>query len=411
MVLRAAISQCREKYRSVNHQHDTPPFEWKGFLYWFAASALVLLLFYFVPLLRSAFHHLVAVIALSLIFWLAATIPNLRRLLGRQVLIGLVLGTPLGLSAGLFVAWYSREIPETLLFISPAPYLSQQGFYAEVVDELIHQGRQSGFDVLVWVPDHSFKSEDQRALLEKAVRTKKSYTSVILTPFIKDEHKDEETLFQFIRNMHDSSVFLFDTDLSKGLKQRLSENRPIPACVKGDERAAGRMAANAMVEYFSEKHITNPVVVRLEKGGYSERGIAFMEELERLRPGIARQVSVWPTSEYTRSEAAELARINLRNRPHVDAIFSGNDVSALGVRDVIVQQGLQNIAVFGYDGIFEVRQLLNSGREPIIMHTVDVKIAEQVGYIVWLLSQHIANGKPVIRQPGVACEAKEPRLL
>jgi ABC-type sugar transport system substrate-binding protein len=392
----------------MDHQPEIIPFDKKEFLYWCLCYVAIGALFYVVPSLHRAFDHLLAAIGVSLALWLAKAFRGLR-FISKQTIVLLTIGTILGLLAGSLVTRLQKTSPTRLLFISPAPYLSQQGFYAEVIDELIHQAKQSGFEVAVWMPDHNFRSEDQRALLREAVRSKASYAAVIFTPFLKDEAKDEETLFSFLTDMSDSNVVLFDTDLSKGLQQRLSQSKiPIPACVKGDEEKAGKLVANAMVNYFSEKHITRPLVVRLDKGG-SARGEAFQEELKRLMPAVT--LRVWITTEYTRGEAADLARINLRDSQQVDAIFAANDVAALGLRDAITQLGLKNIAVFGYDGIFEVRQLVGGGHEPFIIHTVDVKISDQVGYIVWLVSQSVSRDKPLARQPGLPCEAKEPRLL
>jgi len=319
---------------------------------------------------------------------------------------------------GYMVSGTVASKPHTIVFISPARYLSRQGFYSAVVDELAHQGLDNGLEVTVWLPTRDFDVQAQHFLLEKAIREKANFAAIIFTPFKEYTQADMDDLYQHFVKFQPADLIIFDMDLPAALRDRLAKsNLPIPPCVKGNEKIGGDLAANAMAGYFASKGVKNPTVAVFNQEVSRPRSAAFMEDLAQSRVVNAKTVT-WLTRSYTRDEATGIALAELPNGPHVDGIFAGNDASALGVRDAIMQLKSErvpavdgDIKIVGYDATGEVVQLLQDANEKFLLNTVDVDVPDQVTAMIRYAKMLQKNRSSAMRQPGDECMAITPRLF
>lgn len=293
--------------------------------------------------------------------------------------------------------------PSTILYISPVRFLSGQPFYSEFLDKLIQESSSKNFEVTVWEPDEDWVASRQQRLLRQLLKQNKQYAGVVFTPFIEsssDPRPEEEELFRFLIEAKGFNMVLFDTDLSEGLRDRLIKHEiGVPPCVSGQEWEAGKLAALAMTEYFHENKITDATVAVFDKLQPMQRSTSFRKYLQlgaednhiKLKP-----LRTWywsgQQSMYGRANAREITASNLTDA--IDAVFSGNDVTALGVRDVILARQTKKrlhsgkkTVVVGFDGIHDVRELLNDKSEPVLVNAVDVNISEQVHSVVSVLER------------------------
>lgn len=340
------------------------------------------------------------------------------------------IGILVGVVIGFFVAraWQSQPSSRSLLYISPVRSISSQPFYSEFLDRLIQESAND-FSVTVWVPDDDWKAGSQQRLLKEAAKRKREYAALVFTPFIessKDPGPEEEELLKFFSDTKDFNTVLFDTDLSEILQGRLiKEGLAIPPCMKGDEMAAGRKAAIAMVQYLYENQIWEPTIAVFDKLAPMERSIAFRQvfEIEARKKGIRPNPPVtwfWPgpSNKQSRDGAREIASINLTRA--IDGVFAGNDISALGVRDVILDSKSkgapplkEKIGVVGYDGVNQVRELLKAGNEPVLINSVDVNLPEQVSGLVSSVRRLNSpdREKAFRRKLEQRCETRAPHLI
>lgn len=345
--------------------------------------------------------------------------------------VGLAFVTLGGGAVGFFFAraLQSRPPPRSILYISPVRSLSDQPFYGEFLDRLIQASAGKNFDVVVQVTDDDWNPSSQQRLLKEVVKRQKEYAAVVFSPFIegsRDPKPEEDELFRFFSDTKDFNTIVFDTDLSESLRGRLiGSGLAIPPCVQGDEWAAGKLAALALVQYLYENQIWKPNIAVFDKLAPMGRSTAFRHffeigtEEKHIKPN---PLISWYWSGkhgiYARDNAREVAATNLGST--IDGVFSGNDVTALGVRDVILD--LQNkgtlsvkkkIGVVGYDGVAEVRELLKARNESILINSVDVNLVEQANSIVSFVSRlNSSNREQALRHKlDERCEAKTPYLI
>ena len=354
---------------------------------------------------------LVAVVHLALL-WIDKDLFQRRRL----VLIALFVG---GVGGLLSAKWLEPD-RKTILYVSPVPQLSRQPFYGEFVDELLRQAKQGGLDVAVWLPNRDFDPQNQEELLLAALKEKKRYSAVIFSPFIINS-EDEDTLLDFLIKSQDLNLILFDIDISDSVQQRLTNvGLGIPACVKGDELEGGRLAAQATLDYSYSRKLMNPKVVVFDRQlGESQRAHEYQQRLAQGNNGVKPTITRWLSTRYSRDEGFENALRELSGgEKQIDVIFATNDVSALGVRDAVIQLrnrkpplATRDLKIIGYDGIDEVNSLLQNPNEDLLLNSVDVRLPDQVGGIMWLVNQLVSDKQKVPHFRGRPCIQKQPRLL
>jgi ABC-type sugar transport system substrate-binding protein len=375
-----------------------------------------------VPAMQPFHVDLVGGAILLVLARLAAAIPWHRLDTERRTVLKVV-GVSLfvvGAVIGYATAFYSPHQVKRLLFISPVAYLSDQPFYSELADELIRQGKGSGYEVTIWLPAGDFSPQEQHALLARAAAEKDQYTTVVFTPFIvTDAGAEEQKYFEFLQQMKDRGIIIFDMDLSNELQERMSgAGMSVPPCVKGDEAAGGKMAANWLLNFLAAKGVKQPVIAAFDKPGHMGRSTAFQQRAsEQL--GQAATLLTWQTEVFGRQEAREVAFAALSQPQRVNAVFATNDVSALGVRDAILELQSEGklspkepVWVMGYDGTYEVMQLLQRSEETILVNSVYVGIPDQVSDIIALANLLQTNRPAVLRAANSApCKMPQPHML
>jgi ABC-type sugar transport system substrate-binding protein len=345
--------------------------------------------------------------------------PKVSGIITLPLLVAFLLGSLLSI----LVTYWLRETPKAILYLSPVRDISSQPFYTEFLQYLVQKSKASGLDVVVWFPDQDFSGQSQRALLNMAAEQKRHFGVVIFTPFLRDAKSDEEAFFQFISRMQGSNVVLFDTDFSDSLRERISKSGlSIPPCEKGDEVEGGKLAASAVLNYFSTHHLPNPVVAVFDSPSGGTRSAvvrqALNEGAKAQTPPLSLKIIEWTSINYGRNEAREVAESSISSGQKIDAVFSGNDASALGVREAILQlrsvgnpYARRDIRIVGYDGSSEVRRLLRSSDENLLLNSVDVGLSDQADNIVWLAGQLIQGNHGILRNPNQGCGAVyKPRL-
>jgi DNA-binding LacI/PurR family transcriptional regulator len=404
-----------EKNEPGDHSRQSLVFELAAIL----IGAFVLSL---VPAMQPFHVDLVGGAILLVLARLAAAIPwhrldTERRTMLRVVGVGLFL---LGAIIGYATAFYSPHQVKHLLFLSPVTHLSRQPFYSEVADELIRQGRGSGFEVTIWLPGEDFSPQEQHALLDRAAAEKDQYAAVIFTPFvISDAGAEEHKYFLFLERMKDRGVIIFDMDLSNELQERLSgAGISVPPCVKGDEEAGGKMAANWLLNFFAAKGVKQPVIAAFDKSNHLGRSSAFQQRV-REQLGSSATLLTWQAQKFGREEAREVTFGALSQPQQVNAVFATNDVSALGVRDAILELQSEGrlppkdpIWVMGYDGTYDVMQLLQRSEESILVNSVYVDIPSQVSDLISFANVLQTDRQRAYRAANAAsCKMPQPHML
>jgi DNA-binding LacI/PurR family transcriptional regulator len=373
----------------------------------------------FTPWLKGYGHDIIAGALLVIIGRVIP--PVLRLVLHRRpapkwlISIAFIVGA----GGGFLVSAMVKHTPNTILYISPVRYLSTQGFYSAVVDQLIHQGGDNGFQVTVWLPTQDFEVQAQHFLIDKAIKEKSNFAAIVFTPFKEYTQEDMNDLYQHLVEFQPADLVIFDMDIPAPLRDRMAKNNiPIPPCVKGDEKIGGELAARALLEYFSSRGMKNPTIAVFNQTVPKPRSVAFLETIAAQNSGINARTVIWLTRSFTREEARQIALTELPSGPHIDAIFAGNDASALGVRDALMQLRSERvpavdgeIKIVGYDATGEVIQLLQDINEKFLLNTVDVEIPDQVTAIIRDARLFQTNRSSVIRQPGDECTAITPKLF
>ena len=268
--------------------------------------------------------------------------------------------------------------------------------------------------------DKDFDASSNGKVLLAAAAEKERFAAVVFTPFLISEREDEDTLFNFMGKMKGSNVILFDTDLSPPLKKLLLDTGiDIPPCVKHNEDIGGRLAAEATLDFFVSRNKPNPTVVIFDKQqGPSARALAYQGRLQEGKGQVRPIIIPWSSIGYGREEAKDKALRELSAEKRVDAVFAGNDASALGVRDAIKElrhreppRATNDIKIFGYDGIAEVNRLLKDPDEEFFISSVDVQISSQVHSIVSFASKLLSDKQKVRHDLGRPCDEKVPTIV
>ena len=348
--------------------------------------------------------------------WLTPRVQVGKAVQRRALLLSCITTFALGVLSGFLIGRLGVSRSDTLVFISPVHFISRQSFYARVLEELASQGREKGFEVTLWLPEHDFSIPDQMTLLKKAAGEQRRYAAAIFVPFKLATQQDEQALLGILAEMSKLKLIVFDTDLSDRLRQEISDHGlPVPPCVRGNETMGGQLAAAAMVHFFRLHGKLAPVIAAFDSNPSADRVRAFQDTLRAQTSGLAPTLLTFGLSEFSRSEAKDFVLRKLSEGQHIDAFFGANDTAALGVRDAILQLRAQNlpiarsdIRVVGYDGIEEALQLLQSGSETIFLTTINADVPEQVRTIIADADQLRSRGKTVFRSYREPCKLINP---
>jgi len=211
---------------------------------------------------------------------------------------------------------------------------------------------------------------------------------------------------------------------------KLDVGVPHPPYVMCDENYGGRIAARSLISFFEENRHEVPeprVAVLSGLEGSDLRIEGFKEEFTSHFSGDG---AVYPNplaGEFRRAVARQLTQAFLKKqRLAVHAFFCCNDEMALGVRDALEEETnkfrrrirhiggtakiplgekrsklkclyaellwLLNIKVVGFDGIREVRILLDR-KDQWLLNSVDVDVPNQVAHLVELFDRFRGAGK------------------
>ncbi len=218
-------------------------------------------------------------------------------------------------------------------------------FFGEVTQGIIDTANENGYTILLCISNWNFDIEKKHlnTLLEKRV------DGIILKP-AKDDI-DEKYLSQINVPFIVLEGWRGDKDYSY---------------VKVDNKKGGYMAT----KYLIERGYKNIAYAGGRKDSHSnmERVEGYIKALKEN--GMKVNHDLIRHNDFTIKGGYQLAEILLNSGKHVDAIFAGNDVIALGILDYAATHGYivpEQLGVIGFDDIFyaELPQIqLTTIRQP-----------------------------------------------
>ncbi|OIQ26400.1 MAG: hypothetical protein BM561_01150 [Vibrio sp. MedPE-SWchi] len=132
---------------------------------------------------------------------------------------------------------------------------------------------------------------------------------------------------------------------------------PIPF-VGIDNQAAAQALAEKVLE--NNPDISNAYIILgpLTSPVSTARGEGFKSALDKHQKTLLGEES----ANWQYVEAYELSETLLARATEIDAFFCANDVMALAVTQLLIDKGIQNIKVIGYDAIPEARTMVEQGK-------------------------------------------------
>jgi ribose transport system substrate-binding protein len=237
------------------------------------------------------------------------------------------------------------------------PALSQNGWFAELIQELFRRLHLDDYDVILKIPYEDFSREEQLRIFKHLERHPNEYQGGIIVVY-KHEQITKEI-----------------TELCNAIAYPIvfADVRPFESRTEYPENAAfvgydavkiGEAAAKRVARYLREAGPERPEVkVICTEVSQTKRQDAFCEKLREMVPGV--NIEVKREGEFRRSNAKNIAvkffKDSLDSQKYVDAVFCTNDEMALGVYDAMLTVnyvGYKHPFLIGVDGTKSAKRLI-----------------------------------------------------
>ncbi len=258
----------------------------------------------------------------------------------RAVLAGLVLG-------GAIVAgteWASAVPAPAKRRISASLLTSRHGFYQELEEGLVAEGRKYGYDISIAYAE--FDSAKQAQQVEEMIA--KRPDAVIIAPC------DSTAIGESIVKANKASIPVFTVDIANR-----SGYGSVVSHIASDNFEGGRLAGQLMAQALGGVGkviiINHPSITSV-----MDRVSGFRDFLEQY-PGIqiVADIPAWGQ----RSRATSVMEDVLMMMPYIDGVFGINDDSALGALQAIEAARVKRrIVVVGYDGTPEAVKAIRASK-------------------------------------------------
>ncbi|MGE5592927.1 MAG: substrate-binding domain-containing protein [Betaproteobacteria bacterium] len=257
---------------------------------------------------------------------------------------------------------------------------SKHGFYQELEDGLVTEGRKYGFELDITYAE--FDAAKQARQIEDLIAKKPD--ALIISPC------DSTAIGESIVKANKASIPVFTVDIANR-----SGYGSVVSHIASDNFEGGRLAGQLMAKALGGSGkviiINHPSITSV-----MDRVSGFREYLEQY-PGIqiVADIPAWGQ----RSRATAVMEDVLMMMPYIDGVFAINDDSALGALQAIEAARVKRrIVVVGYDGTAEAVKAIRASK----IYGDVVQYPRQIGVLAIQAIRDHFNGVPV--RPYIAVE-------
>lgn len=165
--------------------------------------------------------------------------------------------------------------------------------------------------------------------------------------------------------------------------------------VTGDNKNAGELAAQAMVEVLNGEGN----IAILESTAGSSAGIAVLEGMHEVLAGSSIQVVASQTADNNRNKGYEVAQGILAANPNINGILACNDEMGLGAINAMKDAGFEGIPVIGINNAPDAQTALKNGS---MYATVD-KCSDEQGATAIRRAVELLEGKEIPEEEMLEC--------
>ncbi|MGE5586603.1 MAG: substrate-binding domain-containing protein [Clostridia bacterium] len=257
---------------------------------------------------------------------------------------------------------------------------NKHGFYQELEDGLVTEGRKHGFELDITYAE--FDAAKQARQIEDLIARKPD--ALIVSPC------DSTAIGESIVKANKASIPVFTVDIANR-----SGYGSVVSHIASDNFEGGRLAGQLMAKALGG---TGKVIIINHPSITSvmDRVSGFREYLEQY-PGIqiVADIPAWGQ----RSRATAIMEDVLMMMPYIDGVFGINDDSALGALQAIEAARVKRrIVVVGYDGTPEAVAAIRASK----IYGDVVQYPRQIGVLTIQAIRDHFNGLPV--KPHIAVE-------
>jgi ABC-type sugar transport system substrate-binding protein len=284
-------------------------------------------------------------------------------------------------------------------------------FFVEIIT-CISEKLSLDYDLIVKIPSSSHPSQVQ--LLEKILSQSESYGLFIIAPLKTIDVKNV-----IISKGISTPIITIDKFIEPF---NLGESRIEIPFISSDWKEGGKHAADIFIEYFTLQDKVNILILEGLEGSQS-RIDGFTQRIKETNKNECKKrkepcikcitnenckFSLVKSKklDFTRETAKTYVKRFLQDSNSIDGIFACNDEMALGARDALLDLTQTNkkykIKIVGFDGINEVKSILQNIEEDFLLGTIDVNVVKQVEHLISsITSNSIQNKKEFVK-----CEPK-----
>jgi len=251
---------------------------------------------------------------------------------------------------------FIRNKPKLVfLLLSQSP---DRQFVGAIVNDFILELEARNYEVILMLPTNFLSVESQHKWLDKILKNKFFIQGGFIIPH--GDQKREKYFLEFLDKLG-KPVVLFDAPPPFDIKKLNKQN----IFVGFDNKVGGELAAQAMIEEFKKKQISNYKVLVISGEIVKERQTAFLDYYSKFDSQV--RVKLIEEGEFTRASGYKLFKQvltdNGQNYKEYQGIYCTNDEMALGVLELMneIQKFPQkDIILIGYDATHESASLINS---------------------------------------------------
>ncbi len=287
----------------------------------------------------------------------------------RAVLAGLVVPVLLVTGAG----WVAAAPAPVKRRIAASLLTSQHGFYKELEDGLLTEGRKYSFELVITYAE--FDSAKQAQQVEELVARKPD--ALIIAPC------DSLKIGDSIVKANKASIPVFTVDIANR-----SGYGSVVSHVASDNFEGGRLAGQLMARALGGTGkviiINHPSVTSVMDRVRGFRD--YLQEFPNIQ--IVADIPAWGQ----RSRATSITEDVLMMMPDIDGVFGINDDSALGALQAIeAARPKHRIVVVGYDGTPEAVKAIKASK----IYGDVVQYPRQIAVLAIQAIRDYLNGLPV----------------
>ncbi len=265
---------------------------------------------------------------------------------------------------------------------------------------------QSHHDVVVRIPSSKTNPElSQRQLIRATLNDATKYSAIVICPV--EPQRLTPHILSFLRNTdHDTpALFLIDQPLDPTPFREAGVDPP--PYVIPDNHRGGELAADSLWTFYQSMRVkadTPHSAVLMGSALSTIRARAFESHLRACAGTKAIDVTVSPDLSYDRDLAKRyvLDQLSEWSWPKLVGIFACNDEMALGARDALLARSRDDDIdhslrpqIVGFDGLHDVKRLINDPDDRWMLNTVKAQLPEQVAHLTQLIDSVVQDNESI----------------